>query len=166
MKDSRALVSLSVAALALVAGLAVVAWNRRAPPAPAASPPKVAATGDVAKVPRAPKEKACLPPPTEVDEDGMVASAGLDAEAVRAVMRGAVQNTLKCFAGSPSTTLMLSLNVACTGRVARVDVQDDGGAAPEVQRCVQDALKLASFPAHALPDGDTFEYPLVYTAVE
>lgn len=113
---------------------------------------------------RPPAEKACLPPPTDAGPEDMVASAGLDPDAVRVGMRTASRATLPCFADSPSVTLTLSINVACTGRVARVEVEDDGGASPEVQACVREALGAAEFPAHALPDGDTFRYPLTYTA--
>ncbi len=111
-----------------------------------------------------PPEKPCLKGPTDVGDDAMDASAGLDPDAVRTVMHAAVQNTLKCFQGAQSVKLMLSVNVACTGRVAKVAIEDDGGATPAIQTCVQDVLKYAAFPAHALPDGDTFEYPLNYTA--
>lgn len=113
---------------------------------------------------RPPTEKACLPPPTDVGPEDMVASAGLAPDDVRAGMRAASQASLPCFADSPSVTLRLSINVACTGRVAKVDVEDDGGASDAVQGCVREALGAAEFPAHALPDGDTFQYPLRYTA--
>ncbi|MDP2316418.1 MAG: hypothetical protein Q8P41_26205 [Pseudomonadota bacterium] len=109
-------------------------------------------------------EKACLPPPSDVGPEDMVASAGLDPGDVRTVMRAASQTSLACFGDSPSVTLRLSILVACTGVVAKVDVEDDGGASPEVQDCIQEALRAAEFPAHALPDGDRFEYPLRYTA--
>ena len=139
-----------------------------APDAPEAAISK-RAKGSVSSLTRLPAEKPCLAAPTDAADDAagsvMVASAGLDPEAVRSVMRGAVQNTLECFAGAPSVTLWLSIDVACTGRVSKVNVDDDGGASLEVQGCVKDALRTASFPAHALPDGDTFEYPLAYSAL-
>ncbi|MFZ5477034.1 MAG: hypothetical protein ACOZNI_09695 [Myxococcota bacterium] len=163
MSDRRAIVVLALGSVALAGGLAAWVWERSPPPeAGARARAPVAATGAVASA--LPKEKPCLAAPTHAGEDEMVASAGLEPEAVRGVMRSAVQGTLKCFAGSPSVTMMLTLNVACSGRVAKVDVADDGGASPEVQRCVQDVLRYAAFPAHALPDGDSFDYPLVYNA--
>jgi hypothetical protein len=96
----------------------------------------------------------------------MVASAGLDSDAVRTVMRAAAQSALRCFQGSPSVTMVLDLNVACTGRVASVGISDDGGAPSLTQTCLKEALRYAEFPAHGLPDGESFEYPLSYNAPE
>lgn len=160
----RATVALLVVALLLLAGLGAWWWSRPiapAEPVPEAAPAKKRVRKE--KVQAAP-EGRCLPPPTDVGEDGMVASAGIPADEVRRVMRGAVPATLTCFEGSPSVTLHLAVTVACTGKVARVEVIDDGGASSEIQACVREALGRARFPSHALPDGDRFEYPLVYTA--
>ncbi|MES2640347.1 MAG: hypothetical protein V4850_12720 [Myxococcota bacterium] len=158
-----------LAALVIV-GLLAVAYTMR-PPAPeplapvaTADAPKKAKKAKKARAAGPPAEKACLPPPTDVGPEDMVASAGLDPGDVRTVMRAASQTSLACFGDSPSVVVRLSILVACTGRVAKVDVEDDGGATPEVQACVQEALRNAEFPAHALPDGDRFEYPLRYSA--
>ena len=113
-----------------------------------------------------PKEKACIPPPTDAGDEGMVASAGLDPDVVRSVMRTAVQKVLPCFAGEASATMLLNVKVACTGQVEDVSIVEDGGASPTVRTCVQEGLKYAEFPAHQLPDGDQFEYPLRYNAPE
>jgi hypothetical protein len=112
-----------------------------------------------------PPERPCLAGPSDVaEEDGIAASEGLDpVEASRAV-RAFAPRLLPCFRGAPTVTMDLEITVACSGRVSKVDVADDGGAGPTVARCVGDTLKYAPFPAHALPDGDTFEYPLSYTA--
>jgi len=63
----------------------------------------------------------------------------------------------------PSGTLNLSITVACTGRVAGVRVQDDGGLDTTLVSCVADTLRYAPFPAHDLPDGETFGYPMVFS---
>jgi hypothetical protein len=110
-------------------------------------------------------ERPCLAGPSDVtEEEGMAASEGLDpVEAARAA-RSAAQASLSCFRGSPSVTLDLNVNVKCSGRVSKVEVLDDGGASPSVVGCVTKTFEAAVFPQHALPDGDSFEYPLSYNA--
>ena len=161
--SARTVLSFAGIGLAAAALLAFAAWKIH----PVPPPPTVAArsTGAVTRSagPQLPPEKPCLAAPTDAAEDEMVASAGLDAEAVRPVMRAAIQSTLGCFHDSQEVTLMLGIHVACTGRVSQVDIEDDGGASEQVQACVRDKLRYASFPAHALPDGDLIEYPLTYT---
>jgi hypothetical protein len=168
MSTPRVIASFAAIGLVSLGVLGFAAWklHPEALPAPALGKRTSAghAAGNMAAVsgPHLPPEKPCLAAPTDAAEDEMAASAGLDPDAVRAVMRTAVQGTLHCFEGSPSVTLMLAINVACTGRVSKVEVEEDGGASAEVQQCVQNSLRYAAFPAHALPDGDTFEYPLSY----
>lgn len=148
-------------------GAGVIVWKKQLV-APESGPlsPVLSAKGSVSSLSHRslPTEHKCLAPPDDAGDEGMVASAGLDAEVVRSVMRGAVQSTLSCFRGAPSITMMLEINVACTGRVARVNIEEDGGASSQIQSCVQDSLRYAAFPAHALPEGDTFEYPIAYNA--
>ena len=115
-----------------------------------------------------PPEKPCLDPPTlaGAGDEAMAASQGLSEEQVRAAMNGFVHHTLACLRdveGHPTRALDLEIRVACTGRVADVRVLDAGDWAPDVARCVGDVLRHAPFPAHDLPDGDTFRYPLRFT---
>ncbi|MDP2304905.1 MAG: hypothetical protein Q8P18_02640 [Pseudomonadota bacterium] len=162
---SRALLILTALGFAALVFLAYTTWTRTPGDLPTLVT-KAPAAPQKAKKTRArpPAEKACLPPPSDVGPEDMVASAGLDPDAVRTVMRAAANAALPCFVDSPSVVVRLSINVACTGRVAKVDVEDDGGATAEVQGCIQGVLRAAEFPAHALPDGDTFACPLRYTA--
>lgn len=170
MEARRAFLSLALFVFG-VAGVVAATAIYRGPTATVVppAPPKgrIAATASLAPAGalRLPPEKPCLAGPSDVAaEEGMEASAGLDFDQVRQVMRGFVPQTLKCFGNAASTTVQLEITVACTGRVARVDVADDGGASPDVVGCVKDVMRYAAFPAHALPDGDTFEYPLSYNA--
>jgi hypothetical protein len=157
-----------VAVLGLgVAVLGVMVWvGLRYPPPPAAEP----LAGDMGqlKKPAAPvpsSEGPCLAAPTDVsEEEGFAASQGLDPVEAASAARAAAQRSLSCFRGSPSVVLDLDVKVRCSGRVERVDVLDDGGASPSVVGCVTRTFQSASFPRHALPDGDSFEYPLSYSA--
>lgn len=143
--------------------LGVAAWSVRPQDAPIPPTGAARSTGASSRMAQR-SERPCLAAPTDAGEDEMVASAGLDPDVVRTVMRAAVQGTLSCFRGAPSAAMVLSINVACSGRVASVDIGEEGGATAEVQQCVRAALRNAEFPQHALPDGEVFEYPLNYTA--
>ncbi len=114
-----------------------------------------------------PREQPCLSGPSDVEEGeemGMAASAGLDADQVQSTMRGFLPKALDCFRDAPSGTLSVELNVACSGRVTSAQVLDDGGLDDGVARCVTERLAYAPFPAHDMPDGFSFEYPIRYTA--
>ncbi|MBM4364568.1 MAG: hypothetical protein FJ102_00020 [Deltaproteobacteria bacterium] len=114
-----------------------------------------------------PREQPCLSGPSEVDEGeemGVAASAGLDVDQVQGTMRGFLPKALDCFRDAPSGTLSVELNVACSGRVTSAQVLDDGGLDDSVARCVTERLAYAPFPAHDMPDGFSFEYPIRYTA--
>ena len=114
-----------------------------------------------------PPRKSCLKGPggTDLGEDDLVASRGLTREQVSASMRGFVHHTLRCVPADtpPAKSLQLELTVACTGRVSKVSVVDAGDWGAEAAGCVADVLGYTPFPAHDLPDGEVFLYPLRYT---
>lgn len=113
-----------------------------------------------------PPEQPCLAGPAlagSADEE-MAASAGLSQEQIAGAMRGFVHHTLPCLADTaPSRPLEMEITVACTGRVADVRILDAGDWDDEVARCVTETIRYAPFPAHDLPDGETFRYPLRFT---
>lgn len=115
-----------------------------------------------------PAPKRCLPPPTEVDADlGIAVGIGLPYEDASASMHAALPGVLPCIAAagaSPTRPLVLEIQVACSGVVERIAVADAGDWPTEVQACVVVALSTAEFPAHDLPDGDTFAFPVTYRA--
>ena len=117
-----------------------------------------------------PAAKPCLDPPTGDgapeggDQPSMTGSRGLEADEVRAAMSGVVNYALPCFADAPTGTLTLSVTAGCDGRVSDIRISDDGGYPTDVTGCVVDILRNAAFPAHDMPDGYTFTYPVNYTA--
>jgi len=116
-----------------------------------------------------PPEEACLAGPSLSGEEGeepeFAASAGLSYAQIKASMDAFVGHTLRCVpeGEQPSGTIELELTVACTGRVADVRVVDDGGLPPAMVSCVPETLMYADFPAHDLPDGEVFGYPLSFS---
>lgn len=112
-----------------------------------------------------PPMKDCMAGPSEVEsEQGMAASEGLSAEQAGSAMRGFIQHTTGCVEGDvPAGTLELEVTVSCSGRVDRVTVASNPGWDGGIADCVTQVLMYAPFPAHALPDGDTFTYPLTFS---
>ena len=114
-----------------------------------------------------PPEQACLSGPELVDggdDPAFAGNEGLSRTQVRTAMNAFLPTLQRCITGDwPSGTLSLSITVACTGRVAQVRVQDDGGLDASLVTCVSDTLRYAPFPAHDLPDGETFGYPMVFS---
>ena len=116
-----------------------------------------------------PKKKPCLSGPTmdDLDEEvhGMVASAGLGMADIRPAMNDFLPKLGRCFDdGWPTARMEFTLTVACTGQVASVSVNDDGGLSSDVVSCMQKTLGFVGFPAHDLPDGMTFRYPITLSS--
>jgi len=113
-----------------------------------------------------PSPKRCLGGPVDVEGDlGFAASEGLSYDDAATAMGGFVHHVLPCIGDGvqPSETLRLRITVACSGVVDRVDVVDGGDWPASVATCVSETLEYAEFPAHGLPDGDSFDYPLRFT---
>jgi hypothetical protein len=136
---------------------------RRAP-RPKGRPVAVDAAPGLADDLAMPAEQPCLEGPSlDGTGDGpeMAASEGLTAAAVDAAMDGFVAKTTRCVTGEvPRGSLVVSMTVACSGRVAGVGVASDPGWDPAVVDCVREVLGYVPFPPHDLPDGEQFDYPL------
>ncbi len=116
---------------------------------------------------RRPAAKRCLAGPNAADltsDDGFMASEGLSINQIRSSMNGFIRHTMACFPKGTrgSFTFSTEITVGCNGRVSDVWIGNDGGLPPAVSQCIADTLGYASFPAHALPDGMTFQYPIQY----
>lgn len=164
----------------LLGGIGAGAWvaTRPPPPSPEAPAKKTTAKHHRAKKAKAtslqagagddnhltmPVPKACLSGPTEVgasDAPEMAASTGLSDTDVRAALSAFSPHLVSCFGDAPEGTALLSVTVGCDGRVSNVVADDDGGFPSTVLSCVQDRLRYAAFPAHDMPDGFTFSWPL------
>jgi len=114
-----------------------------------------------------PPERPCLAGPSvdgSGDEPEFAASAGLSHTQTRQAMDRFLPQLHRCIEGDwPDGTVRLSITVACTGRVDRVGVLDGGGLSGELTSCIAETLQYAPFPAHDLPDGETFTYPMTFS---
>lgn len=115
-----------------------------------------------------PAAKDCLAGPTDADahgtEAGFSSSQGLSHVQVKAGMDKALPGLSVCVSGDwPVGRAELEITAGCDGRVSAVRIVDDGGLESGLLGCIEERLKYAEFPAHDLPDGETFGYPLVFS---
>lgn len=115
-----------------------------------------------------PAPKPCLAGPTDAasqgTEAGFSSSQGLSHGQVKAGMDQALPGLSACVQGAwPVGRAELEITAGCDGRVSAVRVVDDGGLDAALLSCVRERLGYAEFPAHDLPDGETFGYPLVFS---
>jgi murein DD-endopeptidase MepM/ murein hydrolase activator NlpD len=132
-------------------------------PRPAAVPPD--SDGPTVPVLARPAAKPCLDGPDgdALGEHGMATSQGLTAQGTRTTMDAFLPEVSSCLVGldpAPTSALDLEITVACTGLVTSVTVQGSNDWPPAHADCLRKALRFASFPAHARPDGDSFLFPL------
>jgi hypothetical protein len=113
-----------------------------------------------------PKAKPCLAGPSlndDVAEDGYRGSAGLTPAGIKTAISTFLPEVNHCFAEAPSVPqeeLVLDFRVGCDGQVESIEVSSAGDWDTEMTDCVSATLRYTPFPAHALPDGDTFLYPI------
>jgi hypothetical protein len=70
-------------------------------------------------------------------------------------------NLSRCFEASwPEARVLFEITAGCNGRVASVSVLDDGGLSGSDVDCMRSTLSYVGFPAHDMPDGMTFQYPV------
>ena len=109
-----------------------------------------------------PRPEPCLGLDTAIGEQGMVASAGLDRAQVKAALDPILPHALSCEPdeGVSSLRMTFEILVGCDGVVDRVEVSDGDLASQAYLDCVSEVLRHADFPAHDLPDGMQFSYPV------
>ena len=102
----------------------------------------------------------------DAEEDGMeagfAASRGLDGVQVSSALSAFEPKLVRCLVAGEalSGTMEFEVTVACTGRVTGVALLDADGLPGRPTACVGDTLRFAAFPAHDMPDGFTFGYPV------
>ena len=91
-------------------------------------------------------------------------SKGLKADQVRGGMSRIVRHTLSCIPRGTrgEFTVTVEVTAGCDGTVTDVWLANSGGMPAPVTSCITQTIYFASFPAHALPDGALFQYPITY----
>jgi len=109
-----------------------------------------------------PSAEPCLALDMDPAEGDMVASSGLSMDQVRPSLRRIVGEALRCEADEGATTasITFSILVGCDGVVDSVDIEDRGDSSKRYAQCVAEVLEYADFPAHDMPKGMRFTYPV------
>ena len=113
-----------------------------------------------------PKPKPCLSGPTldaHIADEGFAGSEGLDALAIKTSLTDFLPRINSCFGDGtsvPHQELLLDFRVGCNGQVETIEVSSAGDWDSQMTDCVTSPLRYTPFPAHALPDGETFLYPI------
>lgn len=113
-----------------------------------------------------PAPKRCLSgPAATVSESGSVTSGGLTVPDINAGIGRISRYTVRCFPGGTkgSYAVIFEVTVGCNGTVTNVFMIDGGVVPPRVTTCIEQTLRYASFAAHSVPDGVTFQYPMKFT---
>ena len=122
-------------------------------------------TASTSKGLKMPKKKKCLAGPTldslSDDVPDIQSSAGLSYAQIQGPMAAFLPNLSRCFDGEwPTARVEFEITAACHGRVSRVSVLNDGGVQADELECMRTTLAYVGFPAHDMPDGMTFQYPV------
>lgn len=112
-----------------------------------------------------PAPMRCLGGPSgTIREDGVAISQGLSVPQINAGMGQIARHVVRCFPPGTSGgfTMIVEITAGCDGRVSNVFVQNAGAVPANIASCVQQTLAFASFPAHAVPNGVEFQYPMKF----
>ena len=95
-------------------------------------------------------------------DTGFYAPDGLSQEDIAISMADFLPRLERCVpAGRDlSAQLTVHMEVACSGRVTRVNTVDDGDLPAHMVSCLRDTLRYAELPAHDASEGFGFDYRL------
>lgn len=115
---------------------------------------------------RKPAPKRCLRQSTRANtgEDGMSAGKGLSSSQIKASLGRTLGLSRRCMPSGTSgqINIIVEIKVGCDGRVKNVYPINQGGVPKNIMSCIETVLGSTSFPAHDLPDGQSFQYPISY----
>ena len=113
-----------------------------------------------------PKAKRCLTGPdigALSQDQGMMTNKGLSSGQISSAMNNFFPQLTDCMPEVwPTANIELDFNVGCNGRVNYVRIVKDDDMDFDIQACIEDAFQYAEFPAHDLPDGMDFSFPIQF----
>ena len=113
-----------------------------------------------------PKAKRCLSGPDSQsldDEYGMMTNQGLSSNQISQAMNKFFPQLADCMPDVwPTANIELDFNVGCNGLVSYVRIVKDDNLDFDIQQCLEESFQYAEFPAHDLPDGMDFTYPIQF----
>jgi len=112
-----------------------------------------------------PSAKRCKSQRTaDVGDNGMHGGDGLSSSQIKSSIGRTLGTTRRCVPKDTRGrfTVIVELKVGCDGRVKNAYTINRGGAPASVTACIEKVLSYTAFPAHDLPDGQSFQYPINY----
>lgn len=99
-----------------------------------------------------------------VGEDGMYGGDGLSSAEIKSSLSRTLGTTRRCMPSGTKGkfTVIVELKVGCDGRVKNAYTISSGGVPSPITACIEKVLSYTSFPAHDIPDGQSFQYPINY----
>ena len=114
-----------------------------------------------------PSAKRCLAQSTRrnVAEGDVYGGKGLSSSQIKSSLNKTLGYTRRCMpAGTKGKfQVIVELTVGCDGRVKNTFTINGGGAPKPVTACIETVLSRTGFPAHDIPDGQSFQYPINYS---
>jgi hypothetical protein len=114
-----------------------------------------------------PNAKRCLSGPvgSAISEGDMMTNQGLSSRQISSAMNNFFPQLSACMPEVwPTANIEVDFNVGCNGLVSYVGITRDDGLDFEIQGCLENAFQYAEFPAHDLPDGMDFAFPIQFSA--
>jgi len=113
-----------------------------------------------------PKAKRCLGGPDASSlnaEQGMMTNQGLSSNQISNAMNDFFPQLSDCMPDVwPTANIEVDFNIGCNGRVSYVRIVKDDDLDFGIQSCLEDAFQYTEFPAHDLPDGMDFTFPIQF----
>lgn len=94
----------------------------------------------------------------------MVAAKGLSSGQIQGTIRKRFGRLSRCVPSSLSGTYeaIVEIDVGCDGRVTNTYTISPGALSGNTMRCIERVFRSTRFPAHDMPDGMSFQYPLTF----
>ena len=131
------------------------------PPGPAATRARPRRSSPRKSVAAGPRPKPCLEIGGDPGEHGIITAAGLTRDQLLPPLQAVAPGVLAC--SYPDVRLyrpIFVINVGCNGVISDLGANDPDGLGPETLSCIEAVLRTAEFPAHDMPDGMDFRYPM------
>ncbi|MCA9568943.1 MAG: LysM peptidoglycan-binding domain-containing protein [Myxococcales bacterium] len=95
----------------------------------------------------------------------MVAAKGLSQSQIKGALRRRMSRMNRCLPSGlhGEYEMIVEVTVACDGRVTNTYTISAGALSATTARCVENVFRYTRFPAHDMPDGMSFQYPLTFS---
>lgn len=111
------------------------------------------------------RRSRCKAQRTDVAEGSMRTAAGLSEGQIQRAVNKRLGRTRSCLPPGLSGTyeMVVDITVGCDGRVTNTYTIGRGALSKKTAACVERVFRGMRFPAHDMPDGQSFQYPLTFT---